>query len=85
VIFEFDPYGYGQQLCRSGPQPTAGYSHELPALFVTTAKYGFEQVPVSNGAPPNVAVPVAPLNDGASVTTSPVIVDTNEFEAEVWV
>lgn len=47
---------------------------------MTIAKYGFEHVPVNNGAPPKVAVMVAPLNDGGSVTTLAVSVDTNEFE-----
>lgn len=52
---------------------------------MTTAKYGFEQVPVISGAPPNVAVLVGPLNVGGSVTTFPVMVDTKELVAEVCV
>ena len=43
---------------------------------MTSAKNGFEQVPVSSGAPANEAVTGGPLNAGGSSTTVPEMVDT---------
>lgn len=80
-----DPYGNGQHICLPGPHPTAGYSTAFPADCVTRAKNGFEHMPVSNGAPANVAVVDGPLNAGGSVTIFPDTVETNDVLDDVCV